>query len=73
MVLAAEAVDEPEDEAEEGAEDEAGDDGKGEGPPLAVQGDVSGEAAEGQLEAGEADDQQARDEQDGTGDDEEAA
>jgi len=71
-MLGAEAVEEPEDEAEDCAEQDAGDDGEGEGPVAATEGDVSGETAEGDVEAAEADNQQACDKEDRAGDDKEA-
>lgn len=71
--LVAEAVDEPEEQAEEDAEQDRGCEGDGDRPVAAAPGEVSGEMAEGEIEASESEDKEADDDEGETEKDEDAA
>jgi hypothetical protein len=73
MGLAAEVVDDPEDESEEKAQEDGGGEGEGDGPVTASPLEVAGEAADGEVEAIEAEDDGADDEEKEAKEDEGAA
>jgi hypothetical protein len=71
--LAAEVVYGPHNDGEDDAEEDAGGEGKVDGPSAAAPGEVAGETAEREMEAAEAEDDQAGDDEKNAEEDEGAA